>query len=358
MQLNFLAPVGRTGYGICGSNLLAGLVQEGAEVALFPRDLPEVSPNLARTIWEAFGRQAFYNPSAPSVRLGQQLHLAEHVGHGLHCGFPIFELDKFSPSEWHHLNCQDRLLVCSAWARQVLVQQGMAEQKIRLVRLGVDCSVFKPAQNSSPRQTSTTFLHVGKLEHRKAQDFLLKAFNLAFEATDDVKLHMHGPNPQVSSAEKAEWLQQIRTCKLANKINFSDQPFASQEELAAWMSQFDCGVFPARAEGWNLELLEMMALAKPVIATNYSGHTEFANASNCRLIHVAAREPAQDGKAFRGQGGWAVLGEEQLAQLIDHLRYIHALKQQGMLLPNEAGVTTAQRLSWRNSARELLAAIC
>ena len=51
----------------------------------------------------------------------------------------------------------------------------------------------------------------------------------------------------------------------------------TSEEVARIMGQVDCGVFPARGEGWNLELLEMMSMGKPVIATNYSGHTQFCD---------------------------------------------------------------------------------
>ena len=68
------------------------------------------------------------------------------------------------------------------------------------------------------------------------------------------------------------------------------------------MSQTDCGVFPARAEGWNLELLEMMSCGKNVIATNYSSHTEFCNSENCMLVETTELEDAHDGKWFRGQG--------------------------------------------------------
>ena len=37
------------------------------------------------------------------------------------------------------------------------------------------------------------------------------------------------------------------------------------------MAGADCGIFLSRAEGWNLGLLEMMAMGKPVITTNYPG---------------------------------------------------------------------------------------
>jgi glycosyltransferase involved in cell wall biosynthesis len=73
------------------------------------------------------------------------------------------------------------------------------------------------------------------------------------------------------------------------------------------MQQADCGVFPARAEGWNLEALEMMACGKPVITSNYSGHTEFANQF---AVDVDGLQKAHDGKWFFGQGNWAMLGPD------------------------------------------------
>ena len=75
------------------------------------------------------------------------------------------------------------------------------------------------------------------------------------------------------------------------------------------MSQADCGVFPAKAEGWNLDLLEMMSCGKSTIATNYSGHTEFCNKENCYLVDLPEMETAEDGKWFRGQGEWGKIGD-------------------------------------------------
>ena len=75
---------------------------------------------------------------------------------------------------------------------------------------------------------------------------------------------------------------------LGNKIRMIPRQ-KTQNDVYNIMIQTDCGVFPARAEGWNLELLEMMACGKQVIATNYSAHTEFCNPDNCRLINTAKK---------------------------------------------------------------------
>ena len=94
------------------------------------------------------------------------------------------------------------------------------------------------------------------------------------------------------------------------------------------MKQTDCGVFPARAEGWNLELLEMMACGKHVITTNYSAHTEFCNKDNCFLVDINELETAHDGVFFSGEyGHWASFDNSAKDQLIEHMRMVHGIKE-------------------------------
>jgi glycosyltransferase involved in cell wall biosynthesis len=49
----------------------------------------------------------------------------------------------------------------------------------------------------------------------------------------------------------------------------------SQQDLLALYSSVHSFVFPARAEGWGLPLIEAIASGLPTLATNYSGHKEF-----------------------------------------------------------------------------------
>ena len=115
----------------------------------------------------------------------------------------------------------------------------------------------------------------------------------------------------------------------------------------------DCGLYPSRAEGWNLELLETMAMNKPVIATNYSAHTEFCNNDNCMLVDIDSTEKAFDNKAFVGQGNWAKIGPNQIEQTINHMRYCYNNK----ISTNNNGVITANIYSWSNTADEILRCI-
>ena len=69
------------------------------------------------------------------------------------------------------------------------------------------------------------------------------------------------------------------------------------------MSKVDVGIFPSRAEGWNLEILELMSCGKHIITTNYSAHTEFCNKENALLVDIDELETAYDGKWFLGSCG-------------------------------------------------------
>jgi glycosyltransferase involved in cell wall biosynthesis len=122
------------------------------------------------------------------------------------------------------------------------------------------------------------------------------------------------------------------------------------------MSRVDCGVFPARAEGWNLELLELMACGKHLIATDYSGHTEFAK-KGVHLIPIDRLEPAIDNIWFHGQGNWAYIGQDQKDLIVEYMKKIHTDKQsQNLKLNNEAAIA-AQEFTWAKSTDKLIKAI-
>jgi glycosyltransferase involved in cell wall biosynthesis len=122
------------------------------------------------------------------------------------------------------------------------------------------------------------------------------------------------------------------------------------------MAKTDCGVFPARSEGWNLELLEMMAMGKDVITTNYSAHTEFCKTSNSMLIEIDSEEVAYDGKWFMGNvGTWASINDNAFEQLVTHLRdFYQRWKEVEGNTFNLEGLRTAQELTWKKTAQNFI----
>ncbi len=352
---SFIAPHSRTGYGVAASHLLRALQQREIPVTFFPIGPVDGALLDNPRLREALVRQEAYRPDVPSVRLSQQFDLALHAGRGPKIGFTIFELDAFTPNEVHHLEQQDAIVTCSTWGRDVIRANGI-EVPVHIVPLGVDRTVFNESV-AAPRRdndTDTVFLQVGKLEPRKGQLELLRAFEAAFTPRDAVRLVLVCGNPFISKGELDALLMPFRRSPMASRITLVPNELASQRDVAAQMAAADCGVFAVRAEGWNLEALELMSMGKSVIATNYSAHTEFMSPDNARLIDVDALEPAHHGTS---PGRWASWGERQHSQLVGHLRDVHAARQADALPRNEAGIATATHFSWDHAAQALLAAL-
>ncbi|MQF98079.1 MAG: glycosyltransferase family 4 protein [SAR202 cluster bacterium] len=343
MNINLMAPINQLGYGVAGLNILKAL-QKRANVSLFPIGQPQVTSQAdADAVRSAVETSKRFDAYAPCIKIWHQNQMAERIGSGKFIGFPIFELDTFSDLEKHHLNSCDRLMVCSEWAKNVCLDQTYVPH-VDVVPLGVDAELFSPAPVRE--DDKTIFFNCGKWEVRKGHDILINAFKKVVEHGEDAELWMMCSNPFNSPEEENKWLN------LYSHPNVKIIPRAeTQAEVYNIMSQVDCGVFPSRGEGWNLELLEMMSCGKHVIATDYSAHTEFCTKENAGLVTIKDTELAFDNKWFFGQGKWAKIGSHEEWDLsMKMMRFI--LDKKGTI--NQAGIETAKRFCWDNSASKIM----
>jgi glycosyltransferase involved in cell wall biosynthesis len=300
--------------------------------------------------------QATYSLSAPSVKLSQQYDLALHVGRGPKIGFPIFELDWFDARERHMLRSQDHLIVCSEWARNVLRANDI-DVPVSIVPLGVDRTIFNElVESPGELPLETVFMNIGKLEDRKGHDVLFRAFHAAFQPTDPVRLLVLGHNPRAGADFYEIWHREYIAGPMADRITLLTMRMPTQREVAQFMTVADCAVFPARAEGWNLELPEFLAMGKPVIATNVTGHTAYLTDANATRIELREMVQARQGSDY--QGRYWQFDEQAFEQLVESLRAVHRERQSRGALPlNTAGIATSESLSWANAARRMAEAV-
>lgn len=351
-MINIIGPINQLGYGISALNIVKSL-SKLTDVSLWCIGNPQVTnENDADIIRKCINNGRFTDFKAPCIKIWHQNDMTQFVGTGPRIGFPIFELDEFNDLEKHHLNSLDKIFVCSQWAKDVVLSQTILKNEdVHVVPLGVDNTIFKKSDNVT--NSATRFFNCGKWEIRKGHDVLVEIFNEAFDIDDNVELFLMCQNPFCSEAEEREWQNLYLNSKLGNKIHIIPRR-NTQEEVYNIMSQTHCGVFPSRAEGWNLELLEMMACGKYVITTDYSAHKEFCNAANAYLIPISQKEVAYDGKWFHGHGKWAKIDTPEKEICVQHMKSVHKLVQSNNLQINEAGIDTAQKYNWENSAKEIL----
>ena len=347
-MINLIAPINNLGYGVAGYNIFKSLYKINPSTTLYPISKPTfVDEYIAAGIDNQSRTTEF-----PSVKIWHQNDLHLHVGKGKHIGFPIFELTEFNDDEKRSMAHCDALFVCSEWAKEIVLNQtNFSESHVHVVPLGVDTDIFKPELS---KRSATIFFNCGKWEKRKGHDVLLECFNLAFNSADNVELWMMCDNPFIGQ-DNQSWQNLYKSSPLGDKIRIIPRQ-QSHKDVYNIMKQSDCGVFPSRAEGWNLELLEMMACGKQVIATNYSAHTQFCDNNNSHLIDIENREVAYDGVFFSGSHGqWGSFSESSINQLIEHMRTVHTMKQRHEKhLLNTRGVETANQFSWSQSAHEII----
>jgi len=351
-KLNLSVPINSLGYGVVGYNLWKEL-NKICDVTLWPvPDSRNVQPpcqiddEIIQQLRIDIGKQDDYDYNVPNLKVWHENHLAEHVGRGTYYALSFFEVSKFNKRRITHLHSVDEVIVTSKWANDIILKETAFEkERVHTVTCGVDRNIFNESL-SVPNQDKCIFFNCGKWEVRKGHDILHKAFKEAFQNKENVELWMMTENPFLKPEEKAKWegLYKDSRIKLIPRVQY-------QEELAKIMGQTFCGVFPSRAEGWNLEVLEMMACGKQVIITGYSAHTAFCDPYNSLLLNVHEEEPMYDGSWFVGDNGvWASIDEVSLK---GHLQTMYRKWKDDPMSVNEAGIETSKKLTWENMAQQV-----
>lgn len=337
-DINIISPVTtQTSYGLC-SLYLASELNKHIKVNLIPIGQPEIHSYFSAT--EKMLNNGKFFSRGPTIRIFHQFSQDLFCGEP-HIGFPIFELDGFNEVEKHHLSQLDKVLVTSEWAKSVVEPHN---KNTHIVNLGVDPVLFGPAKHKA----GNIFLHVGKVEVRKHSKEIVDLFAQEFK-DDDVQLWLAWDNIFIGK-EQEEW-NRYALKKLGDKVTILPR-FQDFREISNVMRQADYFISLSSAEGWNMPLLEAMATGLPCIATNCTAQTEFINKENCLSVTPTQMEYAYDGMFFKDrEHRWAKIDNNCQAQFKRHLRSLLGLSG------NTAGLETARKFTWENSARQILKAI-
>jgi glycosyltransferase involved in cell wall biosynthesis len=352
MNLNLIGPINKMSYGIVTRNLVKALVDK-YHISLFPvnqtisdSDFEESELNNLRAVLD---NSKFFDVKAPCVRIWHQFDMAQFVGKGKHIGWPIFELDVFKDQERHHLSSVDEIFVCSQWAKNIC--EDNFTQPVHVVPLGVDSTIF----NHKPIEHDVFTMHsIGKIEIRKSHELIPLILDKAFRKDDKFLLKMMWRNAftdNVLGEDKIkEWEEYYRTY-LGNRVEFSPH-VQYNKQVAEFINGSDLGLYLSKAEGWDLSCLETIACGVNIVATNYSGHTEYLTDKNAQLIDVQDVCLADDGLFFDGFGYWANV-ESYVEEIAEKIRDTYDRWKGGNLQTNYEGIKTAELFSWNNTVKQM-----
>jgi GT2 family glycosyltransferase/glycosyltransferase involved in cell wall biosynthesis len=150
---------------------------------------------------------------------------------------------------------------------------------------------------------------------RKNPLAVIEAFRRGFPADERARLVIKSVNGEFNTAGlaalEAAAAEDARITLLGE--------YVSAGEIADLTHACDCYVSLHRAEGTGLTMAHAMAAAKPVIATGWSGNTDFMDASNSLLVRFDLVELDRDIGPYKLGGTWADPDVEHAAVLMRHV---------------------------------------
>ncbi len=253
-------------------------------------------PAVARLVAEGFDfdlidAHYFYPDGVAAALLGRHFRRPVVItGRGTDLTLiPNYRLAR-SMIRWAAGEAAGLITVCAS-LRDNLAALGVAPERVRVLRNGVDLDMFRPADREAARArlgvSGTVLVSVGHLIPRKAHDLVVRAAALLPEAT----LLVAGEGPDQAMLEAL-----IRELGLGERVRLlGRQP---HERLAELYSAADIMVLASSREGWANVLLESMACGTPVVASAVDGTPEVvAEPAAGRLM--AARTPEAIAEAVR-----------------------------------------------------------
>jgi glycosyltransferase involved in cell wall biosynthesis/SAM-dependent methyltransferase len=272
-------------------------------------------------------------------------------------GRTMFETDRISPAWVNACNQMDEVWVPSRFNAETFAASGVERDKLVVMPESVDENEFNPDQHEPlplPNRAKFNFLAIFEWSRRKGWDVLLSAYLREFSAEDDVCLYLRTYLFSKPDGDPREAIQRLidehaATLNLGEKVLPRIHIIAeqvAQADLPRLYKAADCLVAPSRGEGWGRPHHEAMMMGLPVIATNWSGNTEFMNAANSYPVDYDLGETVALDPELRHYHGhrWANPSEKSLR---DQMRRV----QQHPILARAKGLH-ARRDMLKNYSRE------
>jgi glycosyltransferase involved in cell wall biosynthesis len=251
-----------------------------------------------------------YQVPAFAEQVGEELLRSRYT-----IGQWAWETDAVPPWWDHAFELVDEIWVYSRY---------VAENLARATDLGVPVVVVPlPVEAPDPTGATVPFALPGGFVFLFAFDFfstlerknplgLVEAFKRAFAPGEGPALVLK----TINALYRREAREHLRHAIGGREDILLVDEMLDERQMAALLARADCFVSLHRAEGFGLGPAEAMALGKPVIATGFSGTTDFMTPANSYLVDWQLRAVGPDAEHYPAEGTWAEPSVEHAAALM------------------------------------------
>lgn len=212
---------------------------------------------------------------------------------GKKIAYNVWETTRQPDNFFERLKTFDQVWVPSKWQKQCMIEQGMPENRIKVVPEGVDVKTYKPKNYvvSKPVDRPFRFLLVGRWDYRKSTREIIETFANTFSEDENVELLLSVDNPFASDGLNSTEERLEKYGIHHSKIRVINH--LKKEEYIDMIKSSDVFLSCARGEGWNLPLIEAMSCGVPSIYSNWGAQLEFAENRGIP-VNVKGEVPASD----------------------------------------------------------------
>lgn len=242
----------------------------------------------------------------------------EYFKNKYNIGFWAWELADF-PKEWlPAFNLFDEIWTPSSYSVEAIVSLS----PIPVIKVTHSISLPEPtASKQSLGLPDNKFIFLFIFDfysvfERKNPIAVIEAFGRAFGKDNEQVLLVLKFSNAKKFPEKYKQLKDL--VKNFKNINFIDK-YLLKEELCALINHCDCYVSLHRSEGFGLTIAEAMFYEKPVIATAYSGNTDFMNVNNSFPVKYSLISLAEDYAHYKKGNIWAEPDVDHAASLMQYV---------------------------------------
>lgn len=160
---------------------------------------------------------------------------------------------------------------------------GIARSRIKVIPNAIDFDVFDPQRISKTEARQKLGISdddivlgfVGRLDHIKGADLLIKAMPLLLQQSRHYLLLLAGEGRERESLEMSA--KQLRVDDRVRFLGFCDN-------IPDVIAAFDIGLAPSRQESFGIACLELMRMKIPVISSGAGGMSEYVIDEQTGLI--------------------------------------------------------------------------
>ena len=210
---------------------------------------------------------------------------------GYKIGYNVWESTKYSDQFFDQLLTLDELWVPTEWQKEISIKQGYPKNKIFVIPEGVDGKIFKP----NPKLKSLKkfqFIIIGRWDYRKGIKESIEGFLKAFPDNQDVELLLNVENPYPTDGMNSTE-ERLKYYNLEdNRIKILK--FLNRKQYVKLLQNTNVLISCAKAEGWNLPLIESLACGTPSIYTKCSGQLEFTKSKGLGVEILGEEKAGED----------------------------------------------------------------